>query len=281
MGHDYVAVGHVTIDVLEDGSRAPGGTVLFSALQAARLGCRALIVTAGVPGEIEAMLEPYLGELDLQVLPAAMTTTLETLGAGDERRQRVLAWAGPVEPPEQPDTAILHLAPVARELPACWSAASTFRGLTPQGLLRRWSSDAPEIELAPAGPEALVQIGACNAIVIGAGERSAGAELIEAGLAGGALVAITDGARPGTLLLGGGESLPTPVMALEDPLEDLGAGDVYAAAMFVELAGGSSPAAAAAFAAAAAAARMLSRGAQAIGSRAAIEARMSGATDRA
>ena len=34
----YVAVGHVTIDVLADGRRRPGGTALYSALQAARLG---------------------------------------------------------------------------------------------------------------------------------------------------------------------------------------------------------------------------------------------------
>jgi hypothetical protein len=275
MRHDYVAVGHVTIDVLEDGSRVPGGTVLFSALQAARLGCRCLIVTAGVPEEIETMLAPYREEFELQVVPSSMTTTLETFGTGDQRRQRVLAWAGPVEGSEQPDGEILHLAPVAQELPAQWHGRSGFRGLTPQGLLRHWSTDAPEIELMPPNAEALTRIGACDAIVIGSGERIAGASLIEAGLRDGALVAITDGSHTGTLLLAGGERLPAPVLALEAPLDDLGAGDVYAAAMFIELAAGRSPTAAAAFAAAAAAVRMLGHGAQAVGGRGAIERHMS------
>jgi hypothetical protein len=273
MRFDYVAVGHVTIDVLEDGSRVPGGTVLFSALQAARLGCRSLIVTAGVPSEIESLLAPYSGELELRVLAAPETTTLETVGAGDERSQRVIAWAGPVEPREQPDAEILHLAPVAQELPSRWSGGSDFRGLTPQGLLRRWSPEAPEIALAPVDAGALDRVGRCDAIVIGAREREAAASLIEAAVEQGALVAITDGPRAGTLLLAGGGQLAAPVRALEGPLDDLGAGDVYAAAMFVELAGGSPPATVSAFAAAAAAERMTGRGAQAVGTRAAIERR--------
>ena len=47
MQFDYTTVGHVTIDVLDDGSRRAGGTAFYSALQAARLGRRALIVTRG------------------------------------------------------------------------------------------------------------------------------------------------------------------------------------------------------------------------------------------
>ena len=47
-GYDYTAVGHVTADVFADGSVRPGGSALYSALQAARLGRRALIITQGV-----------------------------------------------------------------------------------------------------------------------------------------------------------------------------------------------------------------------------------------
>ena len=50
---DYAAVGHVTVDVLADGTRRAGGTALYSALQASRLGLRTVIVTQGVAGEIE------------------------------------------------------------------------------------------------------------------------------------------------------------------------------------------------------------------------------------
>jgi sugar/nucleoside kinase (ribokinase family) len=64
------------------------------------------------------------------------------------------------------------------------------------------------------------------------------------------------------------------VPALECPLEDLGAGDVFAAALFVSLAGGSAPEAAARFAMAAAAVRMSGRGAGAVGDRVMIERRL-------
>ena len=72
---DYVAVGHVTVDVLSaDSSRRPGGGAFYSALQAARHGLRTLIVTQGSPTEIEALLEPYHKELELRIIPAPATT---------------------------------------------------------------------------------------------------------------------------------------------------------------------------------------------------------------
>ena len=58
-GYDYTAVGHVTADVFADGSVRPGGSALYSALQAARLGRRALIITQGVEQQIAELLAPY------------------------------------------------------------------------------------------------------------------------------------------------------------------------------------------------------------------------------
>ncbi|MCW3069750.1 MAG: hypothetical protein JWL67_2375, partial [Solirubrobacterales bacterium] len=65
---DYTTLGHVTVDVLEDGSRQPGGTAFYSALQAARLGRRTQILTRGRAEELEALLEPYRSELEVTVL---------------------------------------------------------------------------------------------------------------------------------------------------------------------------------------------------------------------
>ena len=70
--------------------------------------------------------------------------------------------------------------------------------------------------------------------------------------------------------------LRVAVEPLAEPLDDLGAGDVYAAAFFIALREGAAPARAAAFASAAAAERMLGKGPQAIAGRAAIEARLAG-----
>jgi 1D-myo-inositol 3-kinase len=292
---DYTTLGHVTIDVLADGSRRPGGTAFYSGLQAARLGRRTLIVTRGRADELEELLEPYRGELELEILPAPHTTTLLTSGSGSERRQRVLAWAGPLTEDIAVDTSILHLAPVAREIPARWRGPAAFVGLTPQGLVREWSEGDGEVSLpaateagadagsqrpgdgAPPGrgaADALGIAGRCDAIVVSEEERPSCAGLIAAAAGAGAVVAVTAGPWPNTILLPQGGVLQPAVPAVEDPRDDLGAGDVFAAAFFCALAEGRSPDGAAAFANAAAAVRMQGAGPGAIGERAAIEARL-------
>jgi hypothetical protein len=273
---EYTTLGHVTIDVLDDGSRRAGGTAFYSALQAARLGRRALILTRGVAREIEQMLEPYRDELELRIIPARQTTTLRTTGSGSARSQRVLAWAGPfAEDLLLLDTSILHLAPVARESPSRWRGRAEFVGLTPQGLVREWSTRDGEILSAPPTGAAALVAEKCDAIVLSEHERASCASLIARATAAGAVVAVTDGPRPNTILPPGGAAVELQVPAIEYPADDLGAGDVFAAALFVALDEGRSPLEAASFANAAAAVRMQGAGAGAIGGRAAIEARLS------
>ena len=275
MHFDYTTVGHVTIDVLEDGSRRAGGTAFYSALQAARLGRRALIITRGRAREIEQLIEPYRDELELQVLPAPHTTTLLTAGSGSRRSQRVLAWAGPIAEKLSLDTSILHLAPVARESPSRWSGRTTFVGLTPQGLARKWGAHGGEIEpTTPTHADADVAA-RCDAVVVSEHERASCAELIATASAAGAVVAVTAGAHPNTILAPGREALELDVPALEQPIDDLGAGDVFAAAFFIALSDGRSALDAASFANAAAAVRMSGTGAAAIGGLEAIDARLS------
>jgi pfkB family carbohydrate kinase len=272
--YDYTTVGHVTIDVLADGSRRPGGTALYSALQAARLGLRTLVLTRGVPAEIEALLEPYRDELDLGVHPAERTTTLQTVGEGLERHQRLLAWSGPIQGPiDSPieiDTAILHIAPVARETPRAWCGQAAFAGLTPQGLVREWDA-AGEITHSPLPPALLPE--RCDAWVLSERERECCAEPAARAAAASAVVAVTAGAHPVVVQLSGGELQRVTVPPIAAPVEDLGAGDVFAAAFFIALHEGLPPARAAAFANAAAAVRIAGVGPDAIGDRRAITAR--------
>lgn len=295
---DYTTVGHVTVDVLDDGTRRAGGTAFYSALQAARLGLRTRIVTRGVPADIDELLEPHRRELELTVQPAPCTTTLRTFGSGSERSQRVLAWAGPIEHEPALDTAILHLAPVAREIAGGWrgrgrpgaaphvgggwgkaDTGTHFVGLTPQGLVREW--DGPDGRIADVAPtgfaarHAAELAAACDAIVVSEHERASCAELIAAAGATGAIVAVTAGAGPNTIIAPDGQTLACDVPELERPVDDLGAGDVFAAAFFVALSERRSPLDAAAFANAAAAVRICGPGAGAIGGREEIEARLS------
>jgi sugar/nucleoside kinase (ribokinase family) len=270
---DYATVGHVTADVLADGSRRPGGTAFYSALQAARLGLHTLVLTRGEPREIAALLAPYRGEFTLRVSHAAHTTTLQTSGEGERRRQRLIAWAGPMSLRSgEVDAAIVHLAPIAREL-STEAIGAGFVGLTGQGLLRHWAAEGGEITLAAPSAEEAAIARRCDALVVSERERASAAALIAAARRAGATVVVTDGPRPNTVFAAGGAGVRLPVPEVLAAREDLGAGDVFASALFVELAGGASPEQATAFANAAAAVRMCGDGAGAVGDRAAIEAR--------
>lgn len=274
MHFDYTTIGHVTIDVLADGTRQPGGAAFYSALQAARLGQRTQIITQGVRAEIEELLEPYREELELEIVAAPATTTLATRGAGAKRTQRILAWAGPITEEPALDSTILHLAPVAREIPLHWRGASAFVGLTPQGLARGWSELGDEIRLSSPDPATTTLGARADGVVISELERASCAPLIDTALAAGVTVVVTNGAEPSTILLADGSRTSCPVPRLGNPVEDLGAGDVFAAALFIALSEGQDPQDAARFATAAAALRMGAHGAAAIADRAKIEARL-------
>lgn len=280
MSSDYTTVGHVTADVLADGSTRAGGGAFYSALQAARLGRRAKILTRGVRAEIEQLLAPYSSELELEVIDAPCTTTLATRGpdadadAGASRSQRMLAWAGEIGDRIAVDTEILHLAPIARETPARWQGRAAFVGLTPQGLVRAWSGMGSSVVAAPLD---LARLPArCDAAVINDGERESCRSLLGDRERVG-VIAVTDGPAPGELRLPGGEIACVDVPVLEDVLDDIGAGDAFAAAFFIALSEGAAPRAAAAFGNAAAAVRLAGEGPAAIGDRAAIERRAASA----
>jgi sugar/nucleoside kinase (ribokinase family) len=264
---------------MADGSRRPGGSAFYGALQAARLDRRARIVTRGVRSEIEELLAPYSDELELEVIDAAQTTTLETSGAGATRSQRLLAWAGEIGAEIELDTAILHLAPIARETAASWRGRAEFVGLTPQGLVRCWSQGDDRVVPCPLERARLPE--RCAAIVISEAERESCAALFARdgeqrppASTGGAVLAVTAGAAPTELRLPNGEIVHSRVRPIGRLYDDLGAGDVFAAAFFIALADGGAPQAAAAFANAAAAVRLAGHGANAIGDRTTIEARM-------
>jgi sugar/nucleoside kinase (ribokinase family) len=289
---DYTTVGHVTIDILDDGTRRPGGGAFYSALQAARLGQHTLILTKGNPAEVRQLLAPHREEFELRVLPAEQTTTLLTSGTGKERRQRVLAWGGPIVEPLEVDTAILHLAAVARETPTHWSGRADFVGLTPQGLLREWDRDG-EVSLAnldlstlPQHFDALVlsdrERAHCEQLLATHGPAEGTREpLVNDGTRGQSVadgapsaadgpIAVTAGSQPTELLLPDGTIEQIPVAARAAPRDDLGAGDVFAAAFFIALRKGRPPEEATARGHAAAAVRLAGVGAQAVGDAQAI-----------
>jgi sugar/nucleoside kinase (ribokinase family) len=277
---DYLAVGHVTVDLIADAPggprRQPGGGAFHSALQAARLGLRSAIVTCGRRDELEELLRPYRDELTLHIVPAAETTTLRTEGSGSSRHQRLLAWAGPIPDQRLPlRTGILHLAPIARELAGDCGIDADFVGLTPQGLVRAWAKIGEELTPSVLDPSALPP--RCDAAVLSTAEQPYCEALLSGQRppASRPIVAVTAGAGATTVQLPGGETVNVTPPRLLTVRDDLGAGDVFAAAFFVALWEGQTPQtpqAAAAFGNAAAVVKIAGEGPGAIGDRDAIEA---------
>lgn len=283
---DYVTVGHVTRDAIERPERGTlyrvGGSAFYSALQAARLGLKTLILTQGVPAELEGLLAPYRDELELRVIPAERTTTLSTHGTGSARTQSLLAWAGPMLEPIVVDTKILHISPIARETPSSWEGRADFVGVTPQGLVRRWpENDGPpliqldtssllgDIPMVPPANEtsprdiSAVALQASllperfDAAVIAEHECPHCHALFKAARRHGASIAVTAASRPTTVHLPGDDSVvQTPFPPVTVVRDEIGAGDVFAATFFVALAEGRPPLEAAVLANGAASARI-------------------------
>ena len=179
------------------------------------------------------------------------------------RRQRLVAWAGEIP-----------TGPRARRPRSCTWLRWRGRSARPGGRrrrLRRTHAAGARAALERTGIRGRAgarrrreqeALGArCDAIVLSEEERDA---LRGADRAGPRGRAPSSRSRPGAAgercCSPDGRELAIGGPRVSDPTDDLGAGDVFAAAMFVELHGGAPPARAAAFAAAAAAVRLDGRG---------------------
>src|SRR5437016_3245024 len=162
---DFVAVGHVTRDLLADGERL-GGTVTFAALTARRLGLRAAVVTSAGP---DLDWAATLAGVEVACVPAEETTTFANEYAGGARRQRLLGRAAPLGVADipaawrRPEFALIG--PVAGECaPDLLDAFPEARvALTPQGWLRAWDAQgwvrfAPWPEAERVLPHAAVTV---------------------------------------------------------------------------------------------------------------------------
>jgi len=288
MTPEYVVVGHCALDVQPDGSFLPGGTVLYSALTAARMGMRAGILTAGDPVALAAALAPFAESFDIHIVPTATTTTFENIATPAGRKQILHKWAGPIPPEALPSAwrrvTVLHLGPIADELPpdawadaiaGDWAGAWTIA--TPQGWLRRWGAfPSPVRHDTLALPDRLLD--RLRAMVISVEERDV-AEMAVRRVAHKGLGAITYGPLGVDILQGDTTTrVPTFPIAARD---ETGAGDVFAAAWAVGLARGERPDAAARVACAAASLSIAAPGPNGIPMAGAIDALLAANSDRA
>jgi sugar/nucleoside kinase (ribokinase family) len=236
---DYVVIGHFTVDNLPWG-KALGGTAIYAALTAARAGLRAGVLSrgnlAGLPKAVREQLELVSRELELVIQASSATTTFTNEEVVDRRRQTLHAWGGEIDlsglPPDWRSAAVIHLAPVARELDprALPRIAPDYLGVTPQGWLRAWSARLPApVRLSPYkfSNETLARF---DAMVASSEELAALRDAFDA--VGRQHLAVVTRGRRGATAIDRGHVIEVP--GFPGKLVDAtGAGDVFAATLFL------------------------------------------------
>ena len=273
MKPDYLILGHFTRDVLPDGTTAPGGTSLYAALTAQRLGQRVAVVSA--PAELPPDWPPSIA---VAFHTSPTPPTFENQYTPQGRRQILHAASQPIVfadvPVEWRSAPIVHLGPVLGETPEELAGAfpGALLGVTPQGWMRAWGPALPgPVSYRPWHPsESLLR--RIDALVLSIEDVKGDEALVRAYARHCRLVALTRGALGATLFV---EGQPHPVAAFPaTELDPTGAGDVFAAALLVWLRETGEPLEAARFAACVAAGSVEGEGASRVPTRGAAERRL-------
>ncbi len=266
---DYLAIGHLTKDLLAEGY-AWGG-VAYAALTAKGLGRRVGVVTSAGPDMDRSLFEG----IELLCLPSPVTTTFRNIYGEEGRTQFIYARAEPIRGETIPlpwrGSAIVHLGPVAQELEEemVWLFPRSLIGVAPQGWLRRWDEEG---RILPRRWEGAERILPRVVLMVSEEDLTGEASALQDQLGLAALAVVTRGERGATLYYGGQERHFAPP---ETPLVDpTGAGDIFAAAFLVRLAESQDPGEAARFATMAASLSVAKPGLAAIPSREEIKRRL-------
>ena len=289
---DYLVIGHISKDLLStDAAYTPGGTALYSAITAQRLGLQAAIVTAYAP-EDDALLDiARTGGIWIHRVPSVQTTTFRNVYDDNGRRTQILsAHATSLSyedvPVEWWGAPIIHLGPVARELPLLSLSANThflsrpecLLGITPQGWMRSWDASGNVSQSALPISTALLDLPSNAFLVLSSEDLGYRPRLRTRYAALAPLVAITQGAGEAHIYERGRTSRVAALRARS--VDPTGAGDVFAAALFVSYKESRDLAASVRFAHAAAACNMEGYGPSAVPRREDVERRLGNDTDR-
>ena len=143
MTPDFLAVGHLTLDLTESGE-TPGGSALYAGLLAHHLGLRVGLLTSVGP---TFPLDALPSEIQVVNISAQETTTFEHRGRMTSRRLRLIHRARPLVEAELPDewrsVPLIYLCPVAAEVDPALAHAfdDAVLGVGPQGWMRAWRQD--------------------------------------------------------------------------------------------------------------------------------------------
>jgi sugar/nucleoside kinase (ribokinase family) len=275
---DFLAIGHVARDEFEgEATWRLGGTALYAAATAARLGTATALVTRVGPAERPALEErcAQLG-ISLRALPGAVTTTFGFRYVEGRRLMRLKARARGISPSDVPpdwrNSRAVVLGSIAHELERSLfgTTSPVATVLVAQGYLREWSADGT---IRPREWEDADQIvPRVSGVVLSeddvAGDLSAPRRWARVGR-----VYVTLAER-GVLVLDRGSETTIPGYRVERVVDPTGAGDAFAAGLALALAEGQSADESARFANAVASFAVEGVGMESLADRVRVEARM-------
>lgn len=277
MAPDFLVIGHLVQDLLDDGGWRLGGTAAYASLLAARLGVRAGVLTAASPdlplGELLPGVEVVRG-------PGAGTTQIRNLYQGQRRLQYIPRRAEAIEPSSLPQEwrrcPVVLLGPVAGEvedgLAACFPRS--LLGVSAQGWLRRIGPDYRVRPLSPRERQWEALLAGARALFVS--DEDLSPEEAPVALTGWSrqveVVVYTHGERGAEVCWRGDwRSIDAFPARSVDPT---GAGDVFAAAFLIRLWEGAGVWEAARFAACAASFAVEGEGTAAVPTRPMIQERL-------
>jgi sugar/nucleoside kinase (ribokinase family) len=249
---DFLAIGHVARDEFEgEPTWRLGGTALYAAATAARLGTATALVTRVGPAEKSALEDrcKQLGIL-LHALPSSVTTTFAFRYVEGRRFLRLKARARGIAPsdvpPEWRAARAVVLGSVAHELDRSLfgTTSSAANVLVAQGYLREWAADGAIQPRPWEDAEEIVPL--VSGVVISeddvAGDLSAPRRWARNGC-----VYVTLAER-GVLVLDRGSEMTIAGYPVERVVDPTGAGDAFAAGLAIALSEGKGSAEASRFA---------------------------------
>ncbi len=229
---DYLALGHLAVDLTPSGPRL-GGTVVYAALTARALGLRVGIVTSCAS---DAPLTELEG-IPVVAVPSEHSTTFENIQTESGRKQILHHRAAPLSfediPPVWRQSPIVHVGPIAQELAPDLpqDLAASLLGLTPQGWLRTW--DAEGRVTACNWKEAELVLPRVGATIISREDAAGDEEQIER-MAHMARVLVVTENSAGVRLYWHADQRRFRAPTVKE-VDSTGAGDIFAAAFFFRL----------------------------------------------
>jgi sugar/nucleoside kinase (ribokinase family) len=256
---DYLAVGHITRDILPDASYVVGGTVSYAALTAAAFRRTVGILTSA---RSDMDLSTFKDRVCVTCWPSERTTTFQNRYIEGYRQQIVYGVADSLTPAQVPSEwaapRIVHIGPVIGECQPTLIdrfSTDTFVGITPQGWMRSTNGDGHVHRHIWRSAEALLP--RASAVVFSIDDVEGDWGQIRAFAALAQLLVVTMG-REGGMLYVNGEAIHFPALAVPE-VDPTGAGDIFAAVFFHAMLSEADPRDAARFAACVAS-RSVSRG---------------------